>query len=148
MPKTRTFDIKYFNVIVGGIAPEMYADGTAVKFTPDGEDWAFVNGADGATGRNRTNIKSGILEITLMQQSPTNTQFSELRTTDLTTPGGAMFPVAIKDVIGQTAIASDECCVIALPEFENGNGEAASRVWQIKMTNIDMDNAVLGGNEI
>jgi hypothetical protein len=148
MAKTRTFDINYFNTIVGGIAPEAYADGECVTFAPDGDDYTFVSGADGATGRNRTNIKSGILEISLLQHSSTNIAFSKLRTADLTTPGGVMFAVNVKDSIGQTAIKSDECCFTKPPDMAFGNGDASTFVWSIKMTNIDLDNSVFGGNVI
>ena len=145
---TKTFDLNYYNVIIGGIPPEGYADGESVKFTPDGDDWNFQNGADGQTSRNRTNIKSGMLEITLLRTSATNTFFSALRSLDLATPGGALFPVIIKDTIGQTAINSDESCFVALPEAADGNGDPTSRVWQIKMMNIDLNNTVIGGNEV
>lgn len=137
----KTYDPKSYSVIVGGHIVGGYADGTFVKVSRNEDAFTMKVGADGEPSRTKSNNKSGMLEITLLQSSSSNDVLSGYALADELNNGGQV-PVLVKDGNGTSIYASESGWVKKMPDAELGK-EMGERVWVIDMGSVDM---FIGGN--
>lgn len=136
-----TYDPNEISVIVGGKIMSGFADGTFVKFMRNEQAFNLKVGVDGIGTRAKTNNKSGKLEITLMQSSPSNDDLTAFTLADELNNQGVV-PILLKDSNGTTLISAATAWVQKFPDTEFAK-EVTTRVWTIE---TDSANVFVGGN--
>jgi hypothetical protein len=121
-------------VIVNGVPVTGYADGTFVKVARTKPGFTMVVGADGSQSRSRTADKSGTIEITLLQTSPSNDVLSAQAEADELL-GIGQGTCLVKDGSGTTLCAAANSWVEKFPDIEFDK-EIKERVWVIACGNL------------
>lgn len=122
-----TYDPAKVIVNVAGANLEGYADGTFINAERSSDTFTKSTGSDGRTTRVKQNDKSGTITITLQQSSPSNNILSSIMVLDEASNEGIV-PIAIKDILGTTAIASGYCWVKKPPAVGFAK-DAGNREW-------------------
>lgn len=133
---TKTYDPAQISIILGGHIATGYADGTFVKLSRNADAWSTKSGADGETARAKSNDKTGVLELTIMQTSPTNDVLSGFAIADELKNAGT-FPVLVRDANGNTIATSEQGWIKKIPDVEYGK-EIAERAWMIELGELVM----------
>jgi hypothetical protein len=123
------------NVLTG------FAKGTFLKVTRNSDSIALTIGSAGEGARTRSSDRSAKVEITLLQQSPTNDILSSLVAEDeaFGTGQGALL---VKDLSGTSLFEAQNAWVVkpADAEFADAGGE---RSWTLESDRVAMG---VGGN--
>lgn len=128
----------------GGANINGYADGVYSSFELDEDFYNTLTGADGFTTRVRTNNNTGILTVTLVQSSPSNSVLQAFFDVDRTSPFGSPLPLIVKNLIGTEFISSSAAWIIKLPTLDQGK-EVQNREWRIQAADVKV---FAGGNAI
>ena len=142
MPVTTDIDPAKYIINYGGANIQGYADGVYSSFEMDEDFYNDTTGADGLTTRIRTNNNTGVLTVTLLQSSPSNTILQVFFDIDRTTPRGAPQPLMLKNLLGSELLSSSASWVRKLPSLDQGK-EVQNRVWVIKVADAKV---FAGGN--
>lgn len=137
----KTYDPKGVSLIVGGHIVQGYADGSFVKVSRNEDMFSTKIGADGEPSRTKSNNKSGLLEITLLQSSASNDVLSGYALADELSNSGQV-PVMVKDNNGTSIYVSEAGWIKKMPDAELGK-ELGERTWIIECGALDM---FVGGN--
>lgn len=113
-----------------------FADGTYVKVTRATDAYTKVVGVDGSVTRIKSNDKSGEIEITLAQTSPSNTSLALLATADELANAGVC-NVSITDLDGLSLYGSTQAWVKKQPDAEYGK-DMTNRVWVLECAKLNM----------
>lgn len=108
-----------------------YGEGGSVSIKRNSELFETVVGRSGDVVRSRTNDKSGIVELTLLQTSPDNAKLAAMARLDDGTPNGAGVGVLqIRDRENGDLYTAAKAWIQKLPDttFER---KASDRVWTI-----------------
>jgi len=132
MPVTSNVDPAKIIINCGGANINGFADGTFVNFELDEDEYNTTTGADGFVTRTKTNNRSGVLTITLLQSSPSNNILQGLYDLDRSTPAGSPFPVIVKNLLNLELVTSSAAWVQKLPAIEYSK-EITNREWMIKV---------------
>lgn len=124
-----TYDPKLLVVTFSGVPLLGFADGTFLTVERSEDMWNEVTGADGITSRAKTNNKSGLATLTLVQTSPSNDVLSALAQADEDFNTGVR-PFTATDLEGTTKIFSALGYVKRIPSSEYGK-EITNREWQL-----------------
>lgn len=137
----KTFDPKQVQMIIGGNQIAGFADGEFINVERDENTFSKVVGADGEVSRAKSNNRSGILTLTLLQTSASNDILSAIMIADELTNSG-IIPIYIKDSLGTSTLFSGEGWVQKPPAF-TADKEIGNREWVIDLASVDV---FIGGN--
>jgi hypothetical protein len=133
---TRIYDSNEVAIAVGGIPIEGYADGQFLSITRTSDGFTTVVGTDGTVARSKTNDHRAIIEIALLQTSPSNLTFTALWNADRRAPGGAgIFAFLCTDLNGTSLYTSGNAWVQKGPDITMDR-EATSRTWVLECDNL------------
>lgn len=130
----KTYDASQVTIIFGAI-PILngFADGTFVTVEPAGPAWTTQVGTDGEVTRSKTNNRTAVVTLTLMQSAAANDLLSARWILDDNTPGGlGVVAFFLKDNSGNTLVGAVESWIEQQPTAEFGR-EAGNRVWKIAL---------------
>src|SRR6266702_8686783 len=131
---TKTYDPNQIKANFGPHLLTGFAKGTFIKVTRDEDTFKKYVGADGVVTRIRSRNKSGSIEFTLSQASPSNDFLSAIALQDELLGTGIM-PAAVKDMNGTTLAAGGEAWVVKPAETEYGD-DATTRPWKIDVAQL------------
>lgn len=140
-PAVKTFDPKMVVMTFGVIPISGYAEGTFVRVKRSGDAFAKSKGAGGDIERINRNQGDFEVAITLQQTSGTNQELSAALAADIATNAG-VFPLTVKDLLGNTLFFAPQAWIRVDPEWEDGD-ELNSREWTFD-TGIGAN--LVGGN--
>lgn len=138
---TKTYDPGLVIVTFGSTIITGYADGTFVKASRNEDAFKTYVGADGTPARSRSRNRSGSIEITLSQTSPSNDALSASVLADELL-GTGVSPCSIRDLNGTTLVVAPEAWVRKPADIEEGK-EIGPRTWTIDTGRMEM---LVGGN--
>ena len=125
----KTYNPADVQLIVAGIPVEGYAAGTFINAGRINESWRHVVGAAGEVARAKSNDKSGLVTLTLLQTALTNDLLSGLATLDEAS-GDGVGPLFLKDFSGRTLLTAGSCWIRKPADSEFGQ-EISNREWAI-----------------
>jgi hypothetical protein len=130
-----SFDPKKLSVIVGPYVIKGFSE-SMLTITKTSDAFSMVVGADGEATRVKSNDGSATITLTLQQGSPSNDQLSLIATADELSNSG-VFPLLIKDNLGNTVAAAGTCFISKLPDVTFGKTQN-DRSWNIMTDNLIM----------
>ena len=137
----KTYDPAQVAINIGGAPITGYADGTFLTVERANPAFIKVTGADGSVSRAKSNDRSGMMTLTLLQTSESNDILSLLALADEFQNAGVV-PVTVKDMEGRTTYFAGSGWVQKMADSEFSN-EITNREWVIEMAEIDV---FVGGN--
>jgi hypothetical protein len=143
MPLTTDIDPSKIIINFGGINISGYADGTYALLERNEDLWNSVTGADGFTTRVKTNNFAGLLTLTLMQSSPSNSLLMAFYLLD-ETEGKGVLPMSFKNLNSSELAFAPAAWIRKVPNLEHGK-ELTNREWAIAMSDLTI---FAGGNEL
>lgn len=143
MPQFRQYDPGQVVVNFKGIDLVAVMDGTFVSAERAEDAFAMSVGAGGDVTRVRSRNRTGTVTVTLQAASPSNDLLSAVATSDELF-GTGTGPLLVKDLYGNTLIASDTAWIRKLPAVEFAD-EASGREWAFDCAELEM---VIGGSVI
>ena len=129
MAKLATYSADKVTVVIGPHIVTGYADGTFINIEEMSDGAVSVAGADGEVARAMSTDPRKTVTLTVLQTSSTNEN--------------ATFPVAIKDLRGNSLFASSTAWIKKLSNIELGK-EVGAREWIIETADGVM---FVGGNQ-
>lgn len=138
---TKTYDPGLVVIQFGPYLITGTADGTFVKASRNEDTFKTYVGADGTPARSRSRNKSGSVELTLAQTSPSNDALGAAHLADELL-GAGVYPLMIKDLNGTTLVAAAEAWVTKPADVEEGK-EVGNRAWKLETGSL---NIWSGGN--
>ena len=140
---TRIYASNEVTIACGGIPIEGFADGQFLSITRNSDLFSTVIGTSGEIARSKTNDNSAIIEISLLQTSPSNLTFTTFFQADINAPGGAgIFAFICTDLNGVSLYTAGNCWVSKPPDITMDR-EATTRTWQLT---ADVIRDFTGGN--
>lgn len=140
-PLVKTYDPKMVVVAFGPLTLSGYADGTFINATRSGEAFTKRKGSGGDVERTNKNAYDYTVELTLLQTSSSNTALSAMLAADQLGNVG-VFPLTIKDLLGQTLLTATNAWISQDPAIEDGD-ETTNRTWTLQTGPAA---AIVGGN--
>lgn len=137
----KTFDPKMVVITFGSIPISGYAEGTFVSVNRSGDAFAKRKGAGGDVERINKNQGDFEVTVTLLQTTPTNKELSAVLAADQVTNAG-VFPLTIKDLLGETLFFAPQAWIRKDPEWEDGD-DLNSRAWTF---DTGIGSNLIGGN--
>ena len=126
------YDPMKVSVLINYVPVTGFADGTFVSITRNNQTWTTVSGASGEVVRSKTNDKTGIIEITLMQSSAFNATLKGYMLADEATNAGKFTIQIIDNNTGKEIIGATEGWCQQPPQIEYGK-EQSERQWTIEV---------------
>lgn len=123
----KTYDPKMVVITFGAVPISGYAEGTFVRVNRSGDAFTKSKGAGGDIERVNRNQGDFEVSVTLQQTSSSNTELSAILAADQATNAG-VFPLTIKDMLGNTLFFAPQAWIRKDPEWEDGD-ELNSREW-------------------
>lgn len=123
----KTYDPKMVVITFGAVPISGYAEGTFVRVNRSGDAFTKSKGAGGDIERVNRNQGDFEVSITLQQTSSSNTELSAILAADQATNAG-VFPLTIKDMLGDTLFFAPQAWIRKDPEWEDGD-DLNSREW-------------------
>ena len=137
----KTYDPKMVVITFGAIPISGYAEGTFVSVNRSGDAFAKRKGAGGDVERINKNQGDFEVTVTLLQTTPTNKELSAVLAADQVTNAG-VFPLTIKDLLGETLFFAPQAWIRKDPEWEDGD-DTNSRAW---VFDTGIGSNLVGGN--
>jgi len=133
----KIYDPDQITIVAMGIPIDKgYADGEFVTLDNVEDAFTMKVGTDGEVTRSKTNNKTAIVTLKLMQSADANTALSALHNLDLAAPNGAgVGPLLIKDRSGTSLWAASKAW-IQKPPAVSLDREATPREWQIACADL------------
>lgn len=125
----KTYNPKEVVVACGTHIVSGYADDSFISIEPNGDGITKKVGCDGEIARSISPDNTYKVKITLLQNSDSNSFFSNIADYDRAT-GNGLFPVLIKDLRGGLLFATEEAWVIKKSPATRGK-ETNNREWEI-----------------
>ena len=142
MAKLATYSADKVTVVIGPHIVTGYADGTFINIEEMTDGVASVAGADGEVARAMSTDPRKTVTLTVLQTSSTNDVLTGLYAADQISKN-ATFPVAIKDLRGNSLFASSTAWIKKLSNIELGK-EVGAREGTIETADGVM---FVGGNQ-
>ena len=127
--KIKTYNPKEVIVTCGTHIVSGYADDSFISIEPNGDGITKKVGCDGEIARSISPDNTYKVKITLLQNSDSNSFFSNIADYDRAT-GNGLFPVLIKDLRGGLLFATEAAWVIKKSPATRGK-ETNNREWEI-----------------
>ena len=125
----KTYNPKEVVVGCGTHIVSGYADDSFINIEPNGDGITKKVGCDGEIARSISPDNTYKVKITLLQNSDSNSFFSNIADYDRAT-GNGLFPVLIKDLRGGLLFATEAAWVIKKSPATRGK-ETNNREWEI-----------------
>lgn len=125
----KTYNPKEVVVACGTHIVSGYADDSFISIEPNGDGITKKVGCDGEIARSISPDNTYKVKITLLQNSDSNSFFSNIADYDRAT-GNGLFPVLIKDLRGGLLFATEAAWVIKKSPATRGK-ETNNRDWEI-----------------
>ena len=125
----KTYNPKEVVVACGTHIVSGYADDSFINIEPNGDGITKKVGCDGEIARSISPDNTYKVQITLLQNSDSNSFFSNIADYDRAT-GNGLFPVLIKDLRGGLLFATEAAWVIKKSPATRGK-ETNNREWEI-----------------
>lgn len=125
----KTYNPKEVVVACGTHIVSGYADDSFISIEPNGDGITKKVGCDGEIARSISPDNTYKVKITLLQNSDSNSFFSNIADYDRAT-GNGLFPVLIKDLRGGLLFATEAAWVIKKSPTTRGK-ETNNREWEI-----------------
>lgn len=125
----KTYNPKEVVVACGTHIVSGYADDSFINIEPNGDGITKKVGCDGEIARSISPDNTYKVKITLLQNSDSNSFFSNIADYDRAT-GNGLFPVLIKDLRGGLLFATEVAWVIKKSPATRGK-ETNNREWEI-----------------
>lgn len=125
----KTYNPKEVVVACGTHIVSGYADDSFISIEPNGDGITKKVGCDGEIARSISPDNTYKVKITLLQNSDSNSFFSNIADYDRAT-GNGLFPVLIKDLRGGLLFATGAAWVIKKSPATRGK-ETNNREWEI-----------------
>lgn len=125
----KTYNPKEVVVACGTHIVSGYADDSFISIEPNGDGITKKVGCDGEIARSISPDNTYKVKITLLQNSDSNSFFSNIADYDRAT-GNGLFPVLIKDLRGSLLFATEAAWVIKKSPATRGK-ETNNREWEI-----------------
>ena len=125
----KTYNPKEVVVACGTHIVSGYADDSSISIEPNGDGITKKVGCDGEIARSISPDNTYKVKITLLQNSDSNSFFSNIADYDRAT-GNGLFPVLIKDLRGGLLFATEAAWVIKKSPATRGK-ETNNREWEI-----------------
>lgn len=125
----KTYNPKEVVVACGTHIVSGYADDSFISIEPNGDGITKKVGCDGEIARSISPDNTYKVKITLLQNSDSNSFFSDIADYDRAT-GNGLFPVLIKDLRGGLLFATEAAWVIKKSPATRGK-ETNNREWEI-----------------
>lgn len=125
----KTYNPKEVVVACGTHIVSGYADDSFINIEPNGDGITKKVGCDGEIARSISPDNTYKVKITLLQNSDSNSFFSNIADYDRAT-GNGLFPVLIKDLSGGLLFATEAAWVIKKSPATRGK-ETNNREWEI-----------------
>ena len=125
----KTYNPKEVVVDCGTHIVSGYADDSFISIEPNGDGITKKVGCDGEIARSISPDNTYKVKITLLQNSDSNSFFSNIADYDRAT-GNGLFPVLIKDLRGGLLFATEAAWVIKKSPATRGK-ETNNREWEI-----------------
>lgn len=132
-----TYSAEEISIVLGGIAiTGGRGTDTFLSIAYNEEMYTLAVGVGNDSTRSKTNNRSAQLTITLMYNSPVNTELSALFNLDANSPGGAgVVPFFCRDNNGDTLLSAKNCWIMKMPDFELGR-ESGEVEWVLEAANL------------
>lgn len=125
----KTYNPKEAVVACGTHIVSGYADDSFISIEPNGDGITKKVGCDGEIARSISPDNTYKVKITLLQNSDSNSFFSNIADYDRAT-GNGLFPVLIKDLRGGLLFATEAAWVVKKSPATRGK-ETNNREWEI-----------------
>lgn len=125
----KTYNPKEVVVACGTHIVSGYADDSFINIEPNGDGITKKVGCDGEIARSISPDNTYKVKITLLQNSDSNSFFSNIADYDRAT-GNGLFPVLIKDLRGGLLFATEAAWIIKKSPATRGK-ETNNREWEI-----------------
>lgn len=125
----KTYNPKEVVVACGTHIVSGYADDSFISIEPNGDGITKKVGCDGEIARSISLDNTYKVKITLLQNSDSNSFFSNIADYDRAT-GNGLFPVLIKDLRGGLLFATEAAWVVKKSPATRGK-ETNNREWEI-----------------
>lgn len=125
----KTYNPKEVVVACGTHIVSGYADDSFINIEPNGDGITKKVGCDGEIARSISPDNTYKVKITLLQNSDSNSFFSNIADYDRAT-GNGLFPVLIKDLRGGLLFATEAAWVVKKSPATRGK-ETNNREWEI-----------------
>lgn len=132
----KTYNPKEVVVACGTHIVSGYADDSFISIEPNGDGITKKVGCDGEIARSISPDNTYKVKITLLQNSDSNSFFSNIADYDRAT-GNGLFPVLIKDLRGGLLFATEAAWVVKKSPATRGK-ETNNREWEIDTTSAVM----------
>ncbi len=127
---TKAYDPAMYIVTVGGAEIKGYAPGAKISGTFP-ELYNMVVGLDGEVARGKTNNRTSMWKLSLLQTSVSNRILMNYFLADDGSPAGAVVPFFLKNLNGDTLITAPSSWAPGLPELSFA-AEVGINEWTIQ----------------
>jgi hypothetical protein len=128
----KPYNIKDFKVVINGILFDGAGESSKFEYEDDEDNFSMKRDAEGNVSRSDMNIRSGVLKIFTMSDSPFNDVLDGLFQLDKTT-GEGIFPVSITSPKHSGRLVCDQCYISKRPPFK-GMQEVEEIEWEVVVT--------------
>ena len=133
---TSTYDPAALLIVFKGLTITGFSDESVVKIARNETTWKLKSGTTGEQVRTRNRNRSGYVELSIMQSSPTNDFLSAILASDELL-GDGLGACMVRDNLGTTLVEGDGCYLEGWPESEFTN-DAKARVWRVIIPDMNM----------
>lgn len=136
MANIYNYDSKNYELVIGKIRVDDYADDTKITIEYDGDFKSLTKGVDGARSVNQHNDYDAVIKFKILQNSPLNLSFKQLA---LTEGEKGTFPVTFvnKGLDGTMGAFSAKGFFKKIPTLEIGT-DAKGTEWEVQCINLKM----------
>ena len=136
MGKIKTYNPKEVLVSFGSHIVSGYAEDSFITIDPSGDGITKKVGCDGEIVRSVNPDDTGVIKLTVLQTSDTNSWLQQRVNQDRTN-GEGMFPVLIKDLKGGMIASTDAAWATRFASRGFGR-ESANREWEIHTGSLNL----------
>jgi len=131
-----TYNPKNVTIVVGDTVIEGFTDGDFLTLEREADAYSLTIGADGQHTRTKSNNRSVLVGINLLDSSRANDVLNALATIDEINDGGT-FNFFMADRNGTSLCEGPNAFIMKKPALTFGT-EASTRSWQIKIPDADI----------
>ena len=136
MAGTYTYNASQVSVVFFNIPVNAgYADGEFLTIAQEANDFDYIVGTDGTVGRNATNNAVAVLQLKLLQVSPTNDLLSAVRLAGLANNLTGVGPFMVKDRLGTSLYQGLHTWIAKPPDVSFDRG-VKERVWTFHCSDL------------
>lgn len=129
MSQVYTYNPKEVIIALGNHIMTGYAEDSFVNVDPVGDGTTMKTGCDGSVNRSISPARAYTIKLVLLQNSPTNSFLRRTFDSDQD-EGTGMFPIIIKDLMGEEQFSADQAWVSKMAPWGRGK-ESTNMEWEL-----------------